>query len=349
MKKPMHKHHEADQHSLAKFLDDWMEHRLDIDQACVVMRNVPWFTIIVLDGPTPTKWRLDWFPPGHYIRFCMTTKYVDTGDVFVVSCDSAGAARQSNSRLLSEVNIAATAAANKFDKAVLRTITWNDKRGTRKILPIGVMETILGRFKTSTAAKLLPDFSKVVDDIQNDRFEPVEETAIVLSTGSTTVATPTTVSTTTPTTTTSTAMTTVSPGTLTMPSATMMVPTPISPFNPYQPKDMQIRDVRSAIELQQSLQKMCKERNDFNTSTALADAERSKQMNKIENDKRLDDAEHASKKRKIEGDQVLQKAQDILDWAKKNENTVMIECVNSMMLNMVASLATEAGIKTPDA
>jgi len=45
----------------------------------------------------------------------------------------------------------------------------------------------------------------------------------------------------------------------------------------------------------------------------------------------------------------LQKAQDILDWAKKNENTVMIECVNSMMLNMVASLATEAGIKTPDA
>ena len=139
----------------------------------------------------PFKWRLDWFKPDHYIRFCVTRKCVDTGDVFAVTCDTAGAARQSNSRLLGAPNIATTAAANQFDTSVLRTITWNDKRGLRKILPIGVMETILGKFNTGTAKKLLPDFSKVVEDIQNDRFvhEPVEETAIMLSTVSTTVAT----------------------------------------------------------------------------------------------------------------------------------------------------------------
>ena len=80
---------------------------------------------------------------------------------------------------------------NGFDSNVLRQITWSDKKGMRKVLPVGVMETILAKMTTPTAKKLLPDFSKVVEDIQNDRFvhEPVEETAIILSTVSTTVAT----------------------------------------------------------------------------------------------------------------------------------------------------------------
>jgi len=139
----------------------------------------------------PFKWRLDWFKPDHYIRFDLKDKYVDTGDVCFVACASSGAARTANSKYLGEKTINATAFEHEFDPSALKQIIWGGKRGKRRVLPIGAMKSILSKMKSPSAKKLFPDFQKLVDDMTNDRFvhEPVEETAIILSTVSTTVAT----------------------------------------------------------------------------------------------------------------------------------------------------------------
>jgi len=273
MKKPIHKHHEADQHSLAKFLDDWMGQRLDIDQASVVMRNVPWFTMLFLAGPVPFKWRLDWFTPDHYIRFYMKDKYVDTGDVFGVACASASAAKAANSAYLgagSKLNN--TAARNEFSPSVLRTIRWNGTRGDRKILPICAMQSIVKRMTTETAKMLVPEFTKLVDDIQNDRFvhEPVEETAIVLSTGSTTLAT-----------TESTATTTTPPGTMVSRGSTFVVQS--NPLPPTcMPVPLQLERFKAITEIETLRRKELHERNEFQRHEELAQVEQAAKKRKIE-------------------------------------------------------------------
>lgn len=129
--------------------------------------------------PVPFKWRLEWFPPGHYIRLSAIDNYVDTGDVFVIVCASISAAKSANSAYLGcGGRLAATAALNEFTPEVLRIIRWNDTRGDRKTLPIGAMKNIISKMTTQTAKKLFPDFRKLADDMESGKFvsELVEDT-----------------------------------------------------------------------------------------------------------------------------------------------------------------------------
>lgn len=121
--------------------------------------------------PIPFKWRLDWFPSDHFIRFCVETKYVDTGDVFLVTCASKTAAKSANSAYLGQQKLYTTAEMNGFSPDVLRYVRWSRTRSTRKILPVDSMKNIVSNMTTTGAKMLLPEFSKFVDDMSKCRLE----------------------------------------------------------------------------------------------------------------------------------------------------------------------------------
>jgi len=118
----------------------------------------------------PFKWRLDWFKPNHFVRFCVETKYVDTYDVFFVACNSDGACRTANSKYFGEKNIANTASVLGFHPGVLRCVTWKEtgRRGVRKTVPVSVMESVLEHLQTPNKVLLLPHFKQIVADISNN-------------------------------------------------------------------------------------------------------------------------------------------------------------------------------------
>ena len=126
----------------------------------------------IVQFDTYWSWRQPWFPPDHCIRLCLKTKYVDTADVFRIISSSLSASRVANSKYLGEGKLESTAASLGFNPKVLRTVNWHGKGWIRKILPLGVMKTIIKKFNTACADELLLGFSKLVEDIENERIVP---------------------------------------------------------------------------------------------------------------------------------------------------------------------------------
>lgn len=137
-----------------------------------------------LSQAKPFFWRKDWFPPDHAIRFCVDTKTVDSGDVFVVACATIGASRVANTTFFGDKNIEATARDHQFNPQVLRHVVWNGKGGRRRVVPVNVMKSIISKMKTPTSVKLYPDLSKIVDDINEGKLVPeVTEGTLAVSGG----------------------------------------------------------------------------------------------------------------------------------------------------------------------
>jgi hypothetical protein len=191
--------------------------------------------------------------------------------VFKVACASAAAAKVANSAYLGEKNIKATAAAMEFDPNVLRKVAWCGKGWVRKLLPIAVMKTIIGKLNTGSAEKLFPEFSKLVDDIENERSVPelVEKTstASLKHTDTLSVFEP---------------ASNPTSGTMVVSGSTMLVPNTPMPDVPYSSMDVQIKQWKNYAHLSEIQREACGKQNKF-----ICEQE-------------LDLAEHMAKKRKVE-------------------------------------------------
>jgi hypothetical protein len=187
MQMPMKTANDHAEIALATFLEYWSSVTpggdiVDLNSCKVLMRDVIWFrdyVRFVVNAPIPFKWRLDWFPPGHYVRFCMKTKYIDTCDIFGVACASGAAAKVANSAYLGRQKLEATAATNEFSPISLRYVRWNRTRSVRKILPVGAMKRIISNMTTPSAKRLLPELKRLVNELDDGRVVPerVEDTA----------------------------------------------------------------------------------------------------------------------------------------------------------------------------
>jgi uncharacterized protein YihD (DUF1040 family) len=215
-------------------------------------------------GVVPFRWRLDWFPVGHYVRFCMTTKYVDTGDIFGVACASSAAAKVANSAYLGRQKLETTAAANGFNPAVLRYVRWRGTRSDRKMLPVGAMKSIVGNMTTATAKHLLPELDRLVDDLDNGRMVPelVEDTAVrplgQLS-----------------------SVSDAEVGTLAVSGSTMIVPNTPLPDAPYSSIDIQLSQWKACSEVSDLAREECSKRNKFMCEQAIAILEHNTKKQKI--------------------------------------------------------------------
>lgn len=226
-----------------------------------------------MNEPIPFLWRQDWFPIDHYVRFCMETKYVDTGDIFFIACASKTAAKSANSAYLGQQKLETTARMNGFDPGVLRYVRWNHTRSDRKMLPIDCMKNIIGNMTTATAKKLLPEFTKLVDDINNDRKIP----QLVEYTSTMPLALQTSAEYDLPT------------GTMITSGSSMIVPNIPLPDAPYSAADVQINLWKNCASVCEIARTECGNRNKFKCEQELALAEHTAKM-----------AEHTAKKKKVE-------------------------------------------------